>query len=301
MKRAVLCAAALVAFCGSAWAGPQLAFTFDDLPSHSALPPGTTRIDIAKATIAALRAAHVPPVYGFVNGVHLAQEPDSAPVLALWRQAGFPLGNHTWSHINLNQHTVEEYGTEVLRNEPLLGETMRGEDWHWFRYPYLAEGDTPEKRAAIRAFLAARGYRIAGVTMSFADYLFNEPYARCVAKRDAKAISTLERDYLAAAAENVGFTRSLSHTLYGRDIPYVLLMHIGALDARLLPRLIALYRAKGFAFVPLAQAESDPYYRQYADPSTPAGLTSLEAEMAERNLPLLPRVDYAPLVDGLCR
>ena len=101
------------------------------------------------SVFAALRAAHVPPVYGFVNGVHLAQEPDSAPVLALWRQAGFPLGNHTWSHINLNQHTVEEYGTEVLRNEPLLGETMRGEDWHWFRYPYLAEGDTPEKRAAI--------------------------------------------------------------------------------------------------------------------------------------------------------
>jgi hypothetical protein len=30
----------------------------------------------------------------------------------------------------------------------------------------------------------------------------------------------------------------MSEQLYNRDIPYVLLMHIGAFDARMLPRLL---------------------------------------------------------------
>lgn len=44
----------------------------------------------------------------------------------------------------------------------------------WLRFPFLAEGDTAEKREAARKFLAQHRYEIAGVKMSFADYLFNE-------------------------------------------------------------------------------------------------------------------------------
>jgi hypothetical protein len=75
--------------------------------------------------------------------------------------------------MNLNQHTVEEFEADVSRNEPLLGELMKDQkdSWHWFRFPFLAEGDTPEKNAGIRAFLAQRGYKVAAVTMSFGDYM----------------------------------------------------------------------------------------------------------------------------------
>ena len=47
----------------------EIAFTWDDLPSHSALPEGTTRVEIGDKIIAAWKAAKLPPVYGFVNGV----------------------------------------------------------------------------------------------------------------------------------------------------------------------------------------------------------------------------------------
>lgn len=43
-------------------------------------------------------------------------------------------------------------------------------------------------------------------------------------------------------------------------MPYVLLMHIGAFDAKMLPELIDLYRSRGFSFVSLAEAEKDPAY-----------------------------------------
>lgn len=49
----------------------------------------------------------------------------------------------------------------------------------------------------------------------------------------------------------------------------MLLMHIGAFDARMMPRLLALYRHRGVRFVPLAEAERDPAYASDMQPSLP--------------------------------
>jgi peptidoglycan-N-acetylglucosamine deacetylase len=269
----------------------EIAFTWDDLPAHSALPPGETRENIAKQIIFAMKKAGMPPAFGFVNGVQTEKEPLSIAVLRDWRKAGLPLGNHTWSHMNLSQTSLADWESDVLKNEPILKSYMGSTDlvsmnWRWLRFPYLAEGDTPEKRSAARKFLAGHGYKIAGVTMSFGDYMFNEPYARCVANHDAAAIGSLEASYLEAADANVDYTRGMSKALFGRDIRYVLLMHIGALDARLLPRLLNLYRQRGFRFVRLEQAEQDAFYRNDLDLSLPPVPDSLEEAMRERNLPM---------------
>jgi peptidoglycan-N-acetylglucosamine deacetylase len=264
----------------------QIAFTWDDLPAHSALPPGETRVEIGRKIVAAMKDAHMPPVYGFVNGSFTEQEPLSTPMLKEWHNAGLPLGNHTWSHMNLNTHSLAEWEADTLKNEALLKSYMGDEDWHWLRYPNLAEGDTPQKREDARRFLAERGYKIAAVTMSFGDYLYNEPYARCVAKKDEASIAQLEASYLAAADATIDYTRAMSKALYGRDIPYVLLMHVGALDARMLPRLLALYRDKGFSFISLQDAEKDPFYKNDLDLSLSPVPDSLEEAMRARNLPL---------------
>jgi len=280
---------------------PQIAITFDDLPAHGPLPPGETRMQIASKLLAALREARVPEAYGFMNGLRLEEQPADAGVLQAWRAAGYLLANHSWSHLDLNQHAAEAFEADVIRNEPLLNTWMKDEDWHWFRFPFLAEGDTPAKSAGIRGFLAQRGYKIAAVTMSFGDYQWNEPYARCKASGDTNAITSLENSYLAAADESITYYRELSHTLYGRDIPYVLLMHVGAFDAEMLPRLLELYKSRGFKFVTLAEAESDEFYRQEIDPSLPAGFRTLEGAMAERHLPLPPHVTPAHRLEELCR
>ena len=46
----------------------QIAFTFDDLPSHGPLPPGVTRLQIADSILATLKKDKMPPTYGFING-----------------------------------------------------------------------------------------------------------------------------------------------------------------------------------------------------------------------------------------
>jgi peptidoglycan-N-acetylglucosamine deacetylase len=243
----------------------------------------------------------VPEAYGFVNGQRLEQQPADTNVLEAWRKAGYPLGNHSWSHMNLDQNTAEAFASDVRQNEPLLNKWMQHGDWHWFRFPFLREGDTAAKTAAVRTFLAQRGYKIAGVTMSFGDYQWNEPYARCKAKGDAAAIAQLEASYLAAAEESIRYDRGLAQALYGRDIPYVLLMHVGAFDAEMLPRLLTLYESRGFRFVTLKEAESDEFYRQATDPLLPPGPDSLTGAMAERNMTLPPHEIAMPQLETMCR
>jgi peptidoglycan/xylan/chitin deacetylase (PgdA/CDA1 family) len=191
-------ASLLLLFTGLAW-GQQMAVTFDDLPVHGAMPPGTTRLEIAQSIVKTLKREKLPLVYGFVNGGRGEEDPSSPSVLQTWRGAGQPLGNHTWAHLDLNTESPEEFEAEVSRNEPLLRRLMGHGDWHWLRYPFLHEGDTVEKRRAVRAWLFAHGYKIAEVSMDFEDYLWNEPYARCAAKHDEPSIQKLHDSYLAVA------------------------------------------------------------------------------------------------------
>ena len=299
--RAVLALLALLAAPAMAReAKPVIALTFDDLPAHSVLPAGTTRVEIARKTIDAFKQAGVGEVYGFVNGNQTVLERASAPVLGLWRAAGLPLGNHAWSHPNLNEVSVADYLSDIDRTKTLIAPLMKGADFHWFRYPFLAEGDDPAKRMAVRKALAARGYRIAQVTMGFGDYLWNDPYARCVAAGDKAAIATLETSYLRAAAEAAAATRKDAQALYGRDIPYVLLMHLGAFDARMMPRLLAQYRAEGFAFTTLAKAEADPVFAADVNPHLPPAPPRWQ-QMQAKGLTPTPVENVSKMLDSLCR
>ena len=179
--------------------------------------------------------------------------------LEYWAGA-FPVGNHTWTHPNSTSSAAEAYSEEIARSEPSLERLSPGRDWHWFRYPFLAEGDDPAKRLAVRQFLASRDYRIAGVTMDFNDWKYNDAYARCAAKGDQAAIARLEEDWLDAVRYNAEESRTVAKAVYGGDIPYVLLAHIGSFDARMFPRTLALYREMGFRFVSLEEAQNHPAY-----------------------------------------
>src|SRR4029453_18629229 len=115
----------------------RVALTFDDLPDHGPLPPGMTRVDVARQIIAALKARSAPAVYGFINAKQLETRPADAEVLKLWGEAGFPPGNHTYSHMNLHTNSPDDFERDVEANEATLRSYMANGDWHWFRYPYL--------------------------------------------------------------------------------------------------------------------------------------------------------------------
>lgn len=252
-------------FCGISSA-QNLAITFDDLPLNGLLPPGVTRAETTEKVLAILKTRHLPPVYGFINSKKLEGNPDGAEALKLWAAAE-SVGNHTYSHMDLEQNTPEAFERDIEENEPVL-ELLKADakdNWHWFRYPFLHEGETVEKRRAVRSYLNAHGYKIAQVTLDWEDYLWNTAYARCAAKNDAKAIAWLRSSYLNTASEFLDLGRQQAQLIYGREISYVLLLHLGAFSGTILPDALDLLKKKGFKLVTLEQAQSDAAYQSDPD------------------------------------
>src|SRR5664279_878513 len=283
-------------------AAQEVALTFDDLPAHGPLPPGMTRLNVAKSIIATLKAANALKVYGFVNAVKLEQVPEDRQVLEEWRAAGYLLGNHTYSHMSLTDNTAEAFEKDIAANEPALRSRMGKEDWHWFRYPFLWEGETLEKRNAVRAYLKDHGYRVAQVTLDFEDYAWNAPYARCVAKNDQKSIAWLKSSYLETAQQYIELDQKLSQMVLGREVKHVMLLHLGGFQTVMLPQLINLLKQKGFRLVTLEEAESDPAYESNPNAALKYGGTLLE-QMVEAQHLKYPPVPPKPMkeLDTLCR
>lgn len=280
----------------------QVAITVDDLPSHGTLPPGMTRSDVAKSILKTLKDAQAPKVYGFVNAKKIEQHPEDIEVLKLWRSAGFPLGNHTYAHLSLNASSIDEFDQNVAADEPELKSLMGRHDWHWFRYPYLWEGDTLDKRHDVRQYLKDHKYRIAQVTLDFEDYLWNAPYARCAEKNDAASIEWLKTSYMAAAAEYIALGQSAAKLLYGRDIKHVLLLHIGGFETVMLPQLLNSLKRQGFQFITLPNAEKDPAYKSDPNLAMKDGGTLLDQMLEAKHLDLPPHSEkpYDQL-EALCR
>ena len=271
MRRIVVVGALLLGSCASVQSSdprPEIAITIDDLPVHAPYPPGATPTEVNEQMIAALNAGGV-PVIGFVNGAGTEQHPETLQVLREWRGAGLLLGNHTWTHPHLSEITLQQFEDELTKGDDLLSRLGDGSDWRWFRYPFLDEGKDEAQRTAARQILAKHGYRVADVTTSFSDWAFTGAWARCNAAGDKASVAELEDMYMDAAKESISVARGTARALYGRDIPYVLLMHISAMSAHMMPRVIKLYRDAGFRFVTIQQAESDPVYRPDIDLSLP--------------------------------
>lgn len=278
----------------------KIALTVDDLPETGDLPPDMSRAEIAARITKALKDANAPQVYGFVNAGTL-DDPDVAHLLERWRAAGFLLGNHTWSHYNPDEKPLAVYERDIARNEPVLRKLMAGEDWHWFRYPFLAEGSTPQRRAAIRKYLADHGYKIAEVTVDFEDHAFNDPYARCIAKGDNASIIRMRTLYMDAAKESLRLSQARSQMLFGRDISYVMLLHFGSFEAIMLPHLLDLLKQRGFTLVTLPEAMSDPVYAK--DPNVVNdGGTFLDDLMQASTLDDAPHPEMpTAILDKMCR
>lgn len=294
--RTLLAVAAGLLLCGAAPA-PEVAITIDDLPVHAPYPPGVTPLAVNRQMIAALKAGHVPAT-AFVNAVNV-KDAGTMQALRDWRAAGFTLGNHTWSHPHLSELTIPQFEDELTKGEPILSKLGGGSDWRWFRYPFLDEGKDMAQRLAARAVLAKHGYRIAGVTMSFSDWAFTGAYARCSAKNDATEITMLQALYLKSARENLAASRDNARVLYGRDVPLVLLMHVSALSARMMPQVISLYRDAGVRLVPLAQGERDPAYAGYIDlrRAPPPSFPDLARE---KGVKLTVAPDYTAQINAAC-
>jgi peptidoglycan/xylan/chitin deacetylase (PgdA/CDA1 family) len=276
--------------------------TIDDLPTTGALPPDTTRVSIVDRMVEILRRHAVPAVYGFTNAGQLRDNPAFESILLAWRKGGFPLGNHTLSHLDLDRVSTGEFVADIERNEALLEPLAPPGAAKFFRYPYLHLGNDPEKRAAVRSWLASRGYRIAPVTVYVEHWEWSNAYTRCVAQKDAPAIRWVKETYLEASKARLAWAREISAQLFKRQMKHVLLLHADAIDAAILDDLLSAHQAAGVTLISLESALQDPAYGTYVDEPGDGDHTFLaQAARAQGvDIPSL-RAGAPPAVDRTCR
>ena len=249
-------------------------FTYDDLPwvsrvapSHASMEQGT------RALLAGLRRHQVPAI-GFVNEDKLAPggaiDDRRVGLLRMWVEQGFELGNHTYSHPDLNTTAVEVYQADILRGEAMTTK-VAGKRPRFFRHPFLHAGRTLEAKGAVEAFLATHGYRVAPVTIDNYDYIF----ARAYDLADAAGRPRIAAAYLEYMTAVVAFYEQQSVAIVGREIPQVLLLHANPLNAATVDGLAEMFKGRGYTFVTLDRALQDPAYQLPDTYAGPAGITWL--------------------------
>ena len=250
---------------------PVVALSFDDLPAAGDLAPGLSRVQILTRLTQELRAAHITGVDGNVNAVDLPGDKDCQQSLRDWRAAGMKIGNHTFSHPALDDVSAASFNANIAQDEPYLPQYAGKSNWHWFRYPYLEEGNTVAKHEAVRKWLHAHHYRIEEVTLNFNDDDWSDAYFRCKARHDTAGIDWLEKSYMQNAAEYIPLERQEQQVAFGHEIPNVLLLHATEFTTIMLPRLIALLRQQGFRFSTVPKVERNRAYHQDPAVGLPGG------------------------------
>lgn len=243
-----------------------MVITIDDLPYVTIDVPFLANAQPATRRILQALQKHRAPAVGFVNEARL-QEPNEREsriaLLQSWIDAGAILGNHTFSHKDLNQLTIAEFEDEIIKGDVVTRQLMkpRGAYQLYFRHPMTHTGETQAKKEAIEKFLAARGYKITPHTIENSDFVFNVGYAQASHKHDSALVKRLRDSYLDFTIAATEFAESISPKIFGHEIPQTLLIHANDINADCLDELLTRFEARGYSFVSLDTAMSDPAYQ----------------------------------------
>lgn len=259
----------LAAFCGSVPAEQQpqraVAVTIDDLPAAGAAGMSASAItQMTTKLLGTLRDQKVPAV-GFVNEIKLykpGEVDERIKALQMWLDQGFELGNHTFGHTSLNKAGLQAWEDDVIYGEPVLKLLLaqKNQKLRYFRHPYLDTGRDLKTRQQAEAFLSARGYQVAPITIDAWDWYFAGVYDEAQRRGDKALEAEIVRSYLAHHDAVFAYCEQLSRKVVGYEPKQILLLHATQLEADHLGELLELIRKRGYRFITLDEALSDPAY-----------------------------------------
>jgi peptidoglycan/xylan/chitin deacetylase (PgdA/CDA1 family) len=241
----------------------RIAVTIDDGPATGTGRDLESFLRIANALRETFVSEKVPAIM-FVNErqLHVDGQRDArVDVLHRWLDAGLDVGNHTYSHPNLNDVTLTRYLDDIIKGEVISRALLeaRNRTLVWFRYPFLASGNDETART-VEEFLAARGYRIAPVSVDYADYRFAGFYSQHLRAGDQQKANQQFATMLETLDVSFERAETSSIEVLGYELPQTLLIHCNELNALTLKTTIQRIRDRGYTFVSLDEAMKDPAY-----------------------------------------
>ncbi|HYP27638.1 MAG TPA: polysaccharide deacetylase family protein [Blastocatellia bacterium] len=263
--RSIACATTLSSAGGAAALGsffdsrtpPRVAITMDDFMLGDApklsVEERNRRVLGALARHSDLKAAL------FVAGKHSDNELGRR-LLRAWNDRGHTIANHSYSHhyYNSKQVSFQMFSEDVLRGEAVIRDLPRFRKL--FRFPYLKEGNTAEKRDAMRAFLKKHGYRNGHVTIDASDWYVDGRLRKRLEKSPDADLSPYRDYYLNHIRERATYYDDLSRKVLGRSVKHTLLVHFNLLNALFLDDLLTMFERQGWKLINSDEAFEDPVF-----------------------------------------
>ena len=232
----------------------QMAITFDDLPFGYARNLTIAEQRKAVTRVLAMLDKHRVKATVFVIGRSVTDS-NRGLVDAVVR-AGHFVGSHSFSHQDLGVVSAEDYILDIQKGEEAIKPWLKGVQY--FRYPFLRQGNTIEKRDAVLSWLTSRGIVVAPVTIDNNDYLYNQRLVD--AKAEGRAMD-LRDEYLDHMLEAAAYYDAKGRTRMGRAVKQVLLLHMNYLNSLYLDDLLQRFRDDGWSFITFEEALKDDVYR----------------------------------------
>jgi len=249
--RRYICFVMIFYLFGLLWGG-EIAFTIDDAPrSAGGLYTGEER---TRVLIKNLKKAKVEDVWFFVNTKRIDE--NTKKRLLAYTEAGFHLANHSHSHYWPYKVDLKTYLDDIGSAERIL----RGfpNVVKFYRYPFLNEGRTREKRDAIRHYLKERGYRNGYVTVDNYEWYMDSLLQQAIQEKRKVDWSRLKAVYLETMFEVIEFYDAMARQILGRSPRHVLLLHENDISARFIGDLVRYLRDRGWQIISPAKAYQDP-------------------------------------------
>lgn len=232
----------LIAACVFA-SNKNIAITIDDLPFV-----GDYRNFHLNMIIETMTQHHIPAT-GFIIGQEV--RPDNWELLNKFRDAGFSLGNHTYSHTSLNAVPTNNYIQDITKADKLLSRVLT--EPKYFRYPYLAMGNG-SKRNEVLCHLKQMNYQVAPITVDSKDFFFNQRLLSVPELNRRSYLDAIKPFYLEFIWRQTSVAEEKNQINHHPNQAQILLIHANLLNAYVLPDIIKLYKQHGYRFVSLETA-----------------------------------------------
>ena len=240
----------------------EVAITIDDIPNVMLIQ----KYDFSSLLLKRIDSLSL-PVTAFINENNIQKSPfikENQEVLGAWlKNRHVAAGNHSFSHLNYADTSLEVFEEEVVKGEILTRKILAplGKNLVYFRFPFNSLGGDEKSHRQIEQFLSQRGYTIAPFTIESEDWMYNALYGEALKNNDLEQARNIGQEYVAFTLKLFDYFEQLCLQRFGRSIRQIYLCHDNAINTDYLPLLVEQLIKKQYTFISLQEALRDKIYQ----------------------------------------
>ena len=217
MRKSILVFIFMFALISQALAKPQVAITIDDLDLNANDTPLLSLDERNEKILQTLKENGNLQSALFVCGMRVDNE-QGRKHLAQWDRANHLIANHSYSHFYYPSVEFEKFSKDILRGEKIISESKNFRKL--FRFPYLKEGNTEDKRDKVRKFLQENGYKMGYVTIDTSEWAIDIRLRKKLNKNPQADLKPYREFYLEHIWDRTVFHDNLAKKLGRKNVKH---------------------------------------------------------------------------------